>query len=74
MPGGLVRSWIYPRSFYLEAVVLDRLGQRARARESADHLLALLRSADPDLPLLAEAKVLRGRISGAARPASAAQR
>ncbi|HSD19303.1 MAG TPA: protein kinase [Anaeromyxobacter sp.] len=74
LPGGMVRSWMYPRSYYLEAVALDRLGQRARARESVDHLLALLRSADPDLPLLAEARALRRRLAEAARPASAAHR
>ena len=74
LPGGMVRSWMYPRSYYLEAVALERLGQRARARESVDHLLALLRSADPDLPLLAEAKALRHRLAEAARPASAAHR
>ncbi|WP_242342149.1 protein kinase domain-containing protein [Anaeromyxobacter terrae] len=62
MPGGMPRSWMYPRSFYLEALALDRLGQRARARESVDHLVKLLRDADPDLPLLAEAKALRRRI------------
>jgi tetratricopeptide (TPR) repeat protein len=74
MPGGIARSWMYPRSFYLEAVALDRLGQRARARESIGHLLGLLRGADPDLPLLAEAKALRRRLTAAKRPASAAHR
>jgi tetratricopeptide (TPR) repeat protein len=74
MPGGIARSWMYPRSFYLEAVALDRLGQRARARERVDHLRDLLRGADPDLPLLAEAKALRRRLTAAERPASAAHR
>jgi tetratricopeptide (TPR) repeat protein len=74
LPGGMARSWMYPRSFYLEAVALDRLGQRARARESVDHLLDPLRSADPDLPLLQEAKALRRRLTAAERPARAAHR
>ncbi|ABS28352.1 serine/threonine-protein kinase [Anaeromyxobacter sp. Fw109-5] len=69
LPGGLTRSWMYPRSFYLEALALERLGQRARARESLDHLLALLRGADPDLPLLAEAKALQRRLAAPARAA-----
>jgi tetratricopeptide (TPR) repeat protein len=71
LPGGLTRSWMYPRSFYLEALALERLGQRARARESLDHLLALLRGGDPDLPLLAEARSLQRRL---AAPSSAARR
>ncbi|WP_242337611.1 MULTISPECIES: tetratricopeptide repeat-containing serine/threonine-protein kinase [Anaeromyxobacter] len=73
-PGGPARSWMYPRSFYLEAVALDRLGQRTSARECLDHLLALLHGADGDLPLLAQAKALRRRLAADARPASSARR
>jgi eukaryotic-like serine/threonine-protein kinase len=74
LPGGMARSWMYPRSFFLEAAALDRLGQHARARESVNHLLDLLPRADPDLALIAEAKALRRRLAAAVPPASAAHR
>jgi len=56
------RSWAYPRSLYLLAGARERLGDRAGAREALGRLLALWSGADPDLPLLGEAKVLRARI------------
>ncbi len=59
---GYLRSWAYPRSLYLRALAHERLGERAKARETIDHLLILWRRADSDLPLLAEAKALRKRL------------
>jgi len=52
-----------PRSLYFRALAHERLGERAKSREVNDHLLALWKHADPDLPLLAEAKVLRRRVT-----------
>ncbi len=59
LPGGLWRSWGYPRSLVAEARALDRLGDRPRALAAVDRLLRLWRGADPDLPLLGEARALR---------------
>jgi hypothetical protein len=39
------------------------MGNRARARERNDELLRLWARADPDLPLLAEARGLRQRLA-----------
>jgi tetratricopeptide (TPR) repeat protein len=68
LPGGLWRSWAYPRSFYLEAAAAERLGDRARARQRIDHLLALWKQPDADLPYLAEARALRRRLAAAPAP------
>jgi tetratricopeptide (TPR) repeat protein len=59
----------YARSLYHEAAALDRLGEREEARRAVDRLLRLWDRADPDLPLLAEARALRQRLAaeGAAR-------
>lgn len=62
VPGGVARSWMYPRSFYLEALARERLGERHGAREAADHLLRLWARADADAPYLAEVKALRRRL------------
>jgi tetratricopeptide (TPR) repeat protein len=59
---GYLRSWAYPRSLYLRALAHERLGERATARETIDHLLAIWKRADPDIPLLSEAKALRKRL------------
>lgn len=59
---GYLRSWAYPRSLYLRALAHERLGDRKMARETVDHLLALWKRADPDLPLLSEARALRKRL------------
>ena len=56
------RSWAYPRSLYLLARARERIGDRSGAREALDRLLALWSAADPDLPLLHEARTLRARI------------
>jgi tetratricopeptide (TPR) repeat protein len=53
----------YPRSLLMLSRSLDRLGRREEAVRAADKLLALWERADPDLPLLAEAKALRRRLA-----------
>jgi tetratricopeptide (TPR) repeat protein len=45
------------------ATCYERMGDRARARERNDELLRLWARADPDLPLLAEARGLRQRLA-----------
>ncbi len=59
---GHFRSWAYPRSLYLVALAHQRLGHERQAREAIDHLFAIWRRADPDLPLLAKARVLRAKL------------
>jgi tetratricopeptide (TPR) repeat protein len=63
--GGLWRTWGWPRALYLRAVALERLGDRAGARETVGRLLELWRRADPDLPYLAEARALDARLRAA---------
>jgi hypothetical protein len=58
-------AWAYPQSLFYMAVALDRLGQGAEAGALLDRLLTLWNDADPDLPLLAEAKGLRARLATA---------
>lgn len=58
-PLGQWRTWAYPRSLLLEARVLGRLGRPGEARTALAKLEDLLSQADPDLPLLAEARTLR---------------
>jgi tetratricopeptide (TPR) repeat protein len=53
------------------AGALDRLGRRPEARAVVERQLRLWKGADPDLPLLAEAKAMQGRL---AAPASAGGR
>jgi hypothetical protein len=57
----LWRSWAVPRSRYLLAVSSARLGETDAARSWLAKLLEAWSGADPDLPLLAEARAL-GRI------------
>lgn len=59
---GLERVLSYPRSLFLLARSHERLGHRDEARAALDELLGLWRDADPDLPLLADARALRRRI------------
>jgi tetratricopeptide (TPR) repeat protein len=59
---GALRGWAYPRSLYVAARSLERMGDRAGARAEIEQLLQLWRRADPDQPLLAEARALRGRL------------
>jgi tetratricopeptide (TPR) repeat protein len=57
-------AWLHPRALYLSALAAEELGDRERARTRLDALLALRRRADPDAPLLAEARALRRRLTG----------
>ncbi len=57
---------MHPRALYFSAVAHDRLGDRERARERLDALLALWARADRDVPLLAEARALQRKLSGGA--------
>jgi len=57
------RSWGWPRALLLAAKAHDHLGERGKARAAVDEVLALLKNADPDLPLLAEARGMRGRLA-----------
>ena len=56
------RSWVYPRSLFLLARSLERLGKREEARAELDRLLRLWAHADAGLPLLKEARVLKARL------------
>jgi tetratricopeptide (TPR) repeat protein len=58
--GGIGAAW--PRSLYLEALSLERLGERDKAIQNVDRLLALWKRADSDLPTLRDAKALRARL------------
>jgi tetratricopeptide (TPR) repeat protein len=49
------------------AEALERMGRSAEARERVDRLLGWWSRADPDLPLLAEAKALKRRLEARAR-------
>jgi tetratricopeptide (TPR) repeat protein len=61
-PRGIWRSWAYPRSLFLRAQALSRLGRRDEARLALDRLLALWENADPGLPILAESRQLRASL------------
>ena len=71
-PLGQWRTWAYPRSLLLEARVLDRLGRPDEARAALARLEDLLSQADPDFPLLAEARSLRRKLGPAPSVASTA--
>ncbi len=55
-------SWYRPRSLYYLARSLDRLGDRAEAREAIGVLLRQWEKASPAQPLLAEARALGTRL------------
>jgi hypothetical protein len=55
-------SWSWPRSLYMLAVAEERLGRTGDARGHAKRLVDLWKDADPDLPLLAEARALRAKL------------
>ncbi len=63
IPTMMWRSWAYPRSLYLSAASLERMGRRAEALELVQRLLRDWRDADSQLPLLAEARALRARLA-----------
>lgn len=55
-------AW-YPRALMARSRALDALGRRGEALAEVDRLLARWRHADPELPLLAEARALRRRLA-----------
>jgi tetratricopeptide (TPR) repeat protein len=66
--GGLWRAWSYPRSLYLSAVAHEQTGRPERALARLDELLSAWRPADPDAPLLAEARALRAKLERGVQP------
>jgi tetratricopeptide (TPR) repeat protein len=54
-----------PRTLLLLAQAYERTGDRARARERLDELLAMWKRADPELAQLREAKALSARLKDA---------
>jgi len=54
-----------PRTLLLLAQAYDRTGDRVRARERLDELLTMWKRADPDLPLLRDAKAVQARLKDA---------
>jgi tetratricopeptide (TPR) repeat protein len=54
--------YLYPRSLYLEALGLEREGDAAGATAAVERLLGMWKEADPDHPLLLEARALRARL------------
>jgi tetratricopeptide (TPR) repeat protein len=67
------RCYLQVRGLQLLAVAYDRLGDRAKARERVEEVLRQWQRADPDLPAVAEAKALAGKL-GARAPAGPAGR
>jgi hypothetical protein len=55
---GPLMGWLEARGRLTRARSLDALGRRAEARAAVERQLLLFRGADPDLPLLAEAKAV----------------
>jgi hypothetical protein len=55
------RSWAWPRAQVLLGEALLGLGDHAGAAAALDRFLAAWRGAEPDAPLLAEARALRAR-------------
>jgi eukaryotic-like serine/threonine-protein kinase len=69
-PGMASWAWFRPRMLYLLARSYEASGDRARARERLDALLALWKRADPDLPLLEAARALDRELRDGARAAT----
>jgi tetratricopeptide (TPR) repeat protein len=64
-PGDVWRGWAWTRALVLSAQASARLGRLDEARSGLERALAVLRRADPGLPLLAEARALRDRLGPA---------
>jgi tetratricopeptide (TPR) repeat protein len=62
VPVAMWRSWAYPRSLLLLARAYQRTGRVDEARESLDRLLSDWKDAEPDVPLLGEARALRSQL------------
>jgi serine/threonine protein kinase len=73
-PLGLWRAWSYPRSLVMEARLLADLGRHDEAADALDRLDALWARADPGLPLLREARLVRKRIDASSSTAAPAAR
>ncbi|HEY6098520.1 MAG TPA: protein kinase, partial [Anaeromyxobacter sp.] len=58
----------YPRSLYLEAAALERLGEREEASRAVGQLFELWRDPEPDTLYLREARALRARLVAAGSP------
>jgi tetratricopeptide (TPR) repeat protein len=56
-------AWDRPKSSFLLARSLDRLGRRDEARAVLDEQLTAWKDADPDIPMLVAAKELRARLA-----------
>jgi tetratricopeptide (TPR) repeat protein len=67
MPSGPWRGLGYAQSLHRAAISHERRGEADKAVEKLDRLLARWRRADPDLPLLAEAKAMRARLVPASK-------
>jgi tetratricopeptide (TPR) repeat protein len=62
------RAWGVATLLHRKAEAQERLGDRAGALATTERLLARWTRADPDLPLLAEAKAMRRRLESQASP------
>jgi tetratricopeptide (TPR) repeat protein len=56
------RAWFLPGILHSLALSYEQLGDLAKARERNDEMLRRWEKADPDLPLLLEAKALKARL------------
>jgi tetratricopeptide (TPR) repeat protein len=65
VPLAMWRSWAHPMSLLLVARSSERLGRRDEARHSVDRLLLDWTTAEPDVPILAEARAIRSRLEWA---------
>ena len=59
------RAFRIPLELHWLAECHEKLGDLTKARERNDEFLRLWADADPDLPLLAEAKALQARLASA---------
>ena len=63
VPVAMWRSWAYPRSLLLLARTCQRTGRADEARQSLERLLSDWKDAEPDAPLLTEARELRAQLA-----------
>jgi tetratricopeptide (TPR) repeat protein len=56
-------AWEYPKSSFLLARSLDRLGRRDEALSVLNEQLAAWKEADPDIPMLVEARAMQARMT-----------
>jgi len=62
-PSNLWRAAAYPEATHWAALAHERLGEPEKARARNEKLLAMWKRADPDLPLLSEAKALCSKLA-----------